>query len=262
MELLTLNCHSWQEENQDEKIDHIVNAIIENSYDVIAFQEVNQSVDKEIVDGKIRSDNFAFVLLNEMKKRGENSYSLVWDFSHYYLNFEEGLAILTKHPVVEKHSFYASNIIDPTIWKARRIVGSTIQYDNQQLSFYSCHMGWWRDEEEPFKAQADNLLKNINRDRVTFLMGDFNNDAFIKGEGYEYLLGQGLLDTYHLAGSKDEGVTVKGEIGGWEGNFFEKRIDLILTTHRVPVIYSKVIFNGKNKSVVSDHFGVEIKIVD
>jgi maltose 6'-phosphate phosphatase len=121
-------------------------------------------------------------------------------------------------------------------------------------------MGWWNDEEEPFKAQADNLLQNINRDRVTFLMGDFNNDAFVEGEGYDYLLGKGFLDTYQLAETKDEGVTVKGEIGGWEGNFFKKRIDLILTTHRVPVIYSTVIFNGKNKSVVSDHYGVEIKV--
>lgn len=260
MKLLTLNCHSWQEEDQDEKITHLVESIKENAYDVIALQEVNQTVDEKMVDGKIRSDNFALVLLNQLKERGENQYSLVWGFSHYYMNFEEGLAILTKHPVLEEHSFYASKSIDPTIWKARKIVGVTIQYEGKPLSFYSCHMGWWKDEEEPFKAQADNLLKNINRDRVTFLMGDFNNDAFIKGEGYDYLLGQGLLDTYHLAGNKDEGVTVKGEIGGWEGNFLKKRIDLILSTHPVSVIYSKVIFNGKNKSVVSDHYGVEIQV--
>ncbi|GAA3332603.1 hypothetical protein GCM10020331_093400 [Ectobacillus funiculus] len=34
---------------------------------------------------------------------------------------------------------------------------------------------------------------------------------FLKGEGYEYVLSQGLYDTYHLADEKDEGITVKGK---------------------------------------------------
>lgn len=260
MKLLTLNCHSWQEENQDEKITHLVETIKEHSYDVIALQEVNQTVEEKIVYGNIKKDNFALVLLNKLKKLGEDQYSLVWGFSHLYKNFEEGLAIITKHPVIEDHSFYVSNSKDSNNWKTRKIVGATIQYNDKPLSFYSCHMGWWHDEEEPFKAQADRLLKNTNLDRMTFFMGDFNNDAFVDREGYEYLLSHGLIDTYVLAENKDEGVTVKGEIAGWEGNVMKKRIDLILSNHKVPVIYSKVIFNHINKSVVSDHYGVEIKL--
>lgn len=152
MKLLTLNCHSWLEENQTEKLLHLAETIKEKGYDVIALQEVSQTIDEEMVYGNIRKDNFAFV------------------------------------------------------------------------------------------------------------MGDFNNDAFIKGEGYDYLLSKGLVDTYELAEIKDDGVTVQGEIGGWEGNVLNKRIDLILTNQSVPINYSKVIFNGKNKSVVSDHFGVEVKL--
>lgn len=260
MKLLTLNCHSWQEDNQYEKIMHLVETIKEQSYDVIALQEVNQTVEEEVVYGNIKKDNFALVLINELKKLGEDQYSLVWGFSHLYKNFEEGLAIITKHPVIDEHSFIASNSMDSTNWKTRKIVGATIQYDDKPLSFYSCHMGWWHDEEEPFKDQADNLLKYVNMDKMAFFMGDFNNDAFVDGEGYEYLLSHGLIDTYHLAENKDEGVTVEGEIAGWEGNVLKKRIDLILTNLKVPVIYSNVIFNNKNKSVVSDHYGVEIKL--
>lgn len=260
MKLLTLNCHSWLEENQDEKLSHLAETIIEKGYDIIALQEVSQTVDEEIVYGNIRKDNFAYVLLNEIKKLRGEQYSLIWEFSHYYLNFEEGLAILSKYPVVEENSFYASKITDPTNWKARKIVGATVQIEEYQANFYSCHMGWWNDEEEPFKIQADNLLDHINMNRLTFLMGDFNNDAFINGEGYDYLLSNGLFDTYNLAEVKDNGVTVQGEIGGWEGNVLNKRIDLILTNQPFPINYSKVIFNGKNKSVVSDHFGVEVKI--
>lgn len=69
-----------------------------------------------------------------------------------------------------------------------------------------------------------------------------------------------LFDTYYLATSKDDGVTVMGEIGGWKGNKKKKRIDLILTNKLLPVTYSKLVFNGRNKLVVSDHFGVELDV--
>ena len=36
-------------------------------------------------------------------------------------------------------------------------------------------------------------------------MGDFNNNAYVKDEGYDYLIKNGLIDTYTLAQ-----VTVKG----------------------------------------------------
>ena len=42
MKLLTLNCHSWQEENQIEKIKYLAKIIKEKQYDVIALQEVSQ----------------------------------------------------------------------------------------------------------------------------------------------------------------------------------------------------------------------------
>ena len=219
MRLLTLNCHSWQEEDQDEKLRHLAETIKENSYDVIALQEVNQSIDEKVgyAFQRVKKDNYAYCLLMELKKLGVEDYSLVWDFSHYFQEFEEGLAILTKFPIEEVHTFYTSISHDPSNWKSRKIVGVTVSYKGKLYTFYSCHMGWWHDSEEPFKVQIDHLLKNIPSDRTVFLLGDFNNDAFIKGEGYDYLLSCGFLDTFHLAEMKDSGVTVEGEIGGWEG---------------------------------------------
>lgn len=41
MNLLTLNRHSWHEENQHDKIRHCAETIKEKDYDVIALQEVN-----------------------------------------------------------------------------------------------------------------------------------------------------------------------------------------------------------------------------
>lgn len=42
MKLLTLNCHSWHEENQLNKICYLAETIKEMMYDVIALQEVSQ----------------------------------------------------------------------------------------------------------------------------------------------------------------------------------------------------------------------------
>ncbi|MGG1910634.1 hypothetical protein ABFY54_00495 [Priestia megaterium] len=53
----------------------------------------------------------------------------------------------------------------------------TIEYEKELLTFYSCHLGWWDDEEEPFKQQVDTLLAHVHKDNPFFLLGDFNNDA-------------------------------------------------------------------------------------
>ncbi|WP_025025601.1 endonuclease/exonuclease/phosphatase family protein [Caldalkalibacillus mannanilyticus] len=262
MKLLTLNCHSWQEENQIEKIQYLAQTIKEKSYDVIALQEVSQLIKGEYVDRQIKRDNFGYVLLEELKKLGVSDYSFVWDLSHIGFEiYEEGLAILTKHPIIEPYSFFISKATDKENWKTRKIVGVKINYHNKPISFYSCHLGWWKDEEEPFKYQADQLLQQMNSDELFFLLGDFNNNAYIKGEGYDYLLSKGLYDSYHLAKQKDEGMTVQGKIAGWNNNTEDLRIDLILMNQPVQVEYSHVIFNNSNKAVISDHYGVEIKVV-
>lgn len=261
MKLLTLNCHSWQEDNQLEKIKVLAEAIAAGGYDVIALQEVSQRLDSPLVSGAIREDNFALVLVEELRKLGVADYSFTWDFAHIgYEVYEEGLAILTRHRIEEDYSFFVSRGQDQSYWKTRKIVGAKIEIEGQLVSFYSCHLGWWQDEEEPFKNQADALLEQINRDGAYFLMGDFNNAVSVRGEGYDYLIDKGLHDTYELAADKDSGVTIAGSIAGWDDNKHDLRIDLILAGQQVNPKYSRVIFNGKNKPVVSDHFGVEVEI--
>ena len=259
MKLLTLNCHSWQEENQMEKIKTLANTIQEKSYDVIALQEVSQLEDGPIVYDQLKKNNYALVLLDELKQLGVTDYHLVWGFAHMgYPGYEEGLAILSKHPITNKEIFFVTE--GRSTWKARSIVCATIQYNERLLSFYSCHLGWWHDEEEPCKFQMDSLLQKLDRSHPFFLMGDFNNSADIRDEGYDYLLSNGLYDTYKLAEDKDSGITVKGKIAGWDENKQDLRIDLILSSDEVKVLSSKVIFNGEHKPVVSDHYGVETEI--
>lgn len=261
MKLLTLNCHSWIEENQLEKINFIIEAIKENQYDVIALQEVNQSIECDVEYDNIKSNNFALILQRELNKISESKYSFIWDYSHIgYDIYEEGVALLTKHEIKESRSFYISQSDKKTDWKSRNIVNITIDINGEEIDFYSCHTGWWNDESEPFKYQADKLLKEINNERLSFIMGDFNNNAYVRNEGYDYLINSGLFDTYNLSTNCDDGITVKGEIAGWESQSENKRLDLILANRDVKVIESKVIFNGKNREIVSDHYGVEVVI--
>lgn len=262
MKLLTLNCHSWQEDNQLQKIRIIANEIKEKSYDVIALQEVSQLIDEKSTNTKVNSDNYCLILLNELDKLGINDYKMVWDFSHIgFAVYKEGLSLLTKHAIVQESSFFISKNEDTNNWKTRKIVGATININNKLMDFYSCHLGWWNDEDEPFREQVDRLFKNIPFDKPTFFMGDFNNDAFIKDEGYDYVLSKRMYDTFHLTEEKDEGITIKGKIHGWDKNERDMRIDLVLVNQKMSVISSRVIFNNKNKPIVSDHYGVEVNIL-
>ncbi|GFR36314.1 endonuclease/exonuclease/phosphatase family protein [Thermobrachium celere] len=261
MKLLTLNCHSWIEENQLEKLEIIAKDIAEKEYDVVALQEVNQLIEGKIVEGIVKEDNFAFLLMNRVNELSKEKYTMLYEKSHVgYGKYEEGVALLTKHKVLNTNSLLITNSNNFSFWKTRKILKATLLINNNEIDFYSCHLGWWNDEEEPFKQQFDRLYNTINNNKLTFLMGDFNNNAFIRNEGYDYMLQKGLFDTYNLALVKDDGVTVKGKIAGWDKNKNDLRLDLILVNRPITVKSSFVIFNGKNKEVVSDHFGVCVEI--
>ncbi|AOR22483.1 endonuclease/exonuclease/phosphatase family protein [Clostridium taeniosporum] len=260
MKLLTLNCHSWQEENQLDKIKYLAKTIVEKDYDAIALQEVSQSIDAKIINGNLKADNFALLLKYELDKY-DTSYNFFWDFSHIgYGKYQEGLAIFTKHNIINEKSFFITKATNIQYWKTRKIVKITFKYKNKNIDFYSCHLGWWDDEEEPFENQVEKLLQENTSDKIIFFMGDFNNNAFIRNEGYDYLLSKGLVDTFKISKECDNGITVKGKIDGWDENKEKLRLDLILSNKKLDVLTSRVIFNGINKDVISDHYGVEVSL--
>lgn len=262
MKLLTLNTHSWREENAEEKLAYLAQVIVEKDYDVITLQEVNQMTDMPLIaESHLRKNNFMVVLLEEIEKRQGPHYYSYWESSktlrEYY---EEGSCILSKTPILEERVFTVSEFAEHTSPKKRNIVAITTEFEGKLIDIYSCHLGWWHDEIEPFKYQWEMLHEHLRKDRLSLLLGDFNNNANIRGEGYDYLIEHGLWDAYTLAKDKDTGATVQGEIAGWQGNKLDLRIDLVLSTEEVEVKSCKVIFNGQNKEVVSDHYGVEVEL--
>ena len=274
MKILTLNTHSIIEKNYEEKLVKFVEMIKEELPDVFALQEVNQSmampetgdasavgyiacIDCEVT---IRTDNHAYRVA-EMLLASGMKYQWTWVPAKVgYGIYDEGIAVFSKSTIEDICQFHISKSQDYNNWKTRKMLGI---YTND-MWFYSVHMGWWKDEEEPFAKQWDTVVKQLKeRTQTCFVMGDFNSPADKKQEGYEYVIQSGWNDTWLMAKKKDEGITVGGNIDGWndKANQEEMRIDYIFCNKEILVESSEVIFNGKNYPIVSDHYGVVIEIV-
>lgn len=261
MRLLTLNTHSYIEEDQEAKLETLIETISQHDYDVIALQEVNQLIDSPPVgDTEIHVDNFARVITERLTARGHR-YTYHWRIAHIgYDTYEEGVALLTKHPVIETAVIPLTDTTDRRDWKTRVALKVTLQYNDSVVDCLSTHHGFWDDLDEPSKRQFDRLMAALNPSRPTFILGDFNTEADVRNEGYDYVMNQGLYDTYTLAKDKDNGITVPGAIDGWKQAAESKRIDYIFMNQPLSVLSSRVIFNNANQPVVSDHFGVDVTV--
>ncbi|WP_411348701.1 endonuclease/exonuclease/phosphatase family protein [Paenibacillus sp. WLX2291] len=273
MKLLTLNAHAWHEENQLDKIRELAAFIDQHSFDLIAMQEVNQpaaqpplSVEKLTRyfaadhDAVIRRDNYAHILVSHL----QTAYYWTWVPVHAASRgrLDEGLAILSRTPLTEAILGHVSTQHIYEHYKTRKVLAVQTEYQGQPLWLADGHFGWWNDEVEPFRPQwdrAEELLAPCLDDQVFFL-GDFNNVAEIRGEGYDYMMKHIWHDTYTLAEEKDGGHTVVKSIAGWEGNERPLRIDYIYSNRPMRVQRSQVALNGANGAVVSDHFGVMVEL--
>ncbi len=296
MKLLTLNTHSLQEEHYERKLEACAAVILQEQPDVIAMQEVNQSIDAPLaraalLDGyvpclsghaairednhstriAIREDNHAARIARRLRDGGL-SYSWTWMPAKVgYGKYDEGMALFSlKEGIRSAESFYISGCTDYQNWKTRRTLG--IRTEGRADWFFTVHMGWWQDEQEPFAGQWKRLNNALQQKKEEgariWLMGDFNSPAQFRGQGYDLIQADGWLDTYQLAEERDDGITVRGCIDGWR-SFTENgqmpegmRMDHIWCNSAAPIARSQVIFNGSNGPVVSDHFGVLITAAD
>ena len=283
MKLLTLNTHSLEEPDYVEKTEKFIERLVKEQPDIVALQEVNQSQNEAelqdvMLDGytrcggfelPVRADNHAAYVVKELRKRGIY-YDWTWISAKTgYGKYDEGMALLSRKPIARVQQFLISKTDDYENWKTRRTLG--IQPEGSSDWFFTDHMGWWNDEEEPFADQwkcIQEALKDPEYgEGIIWLMGDFNSQADVRGEGYDLVLKSGWKDTYLLAEEKDDGITVAEEIDGWReedgrsgSTKNEKRLDYIFCNTPADVRSSNVIYNGKNAPVVSDHYGVMITV--
>ncbi len=271
MKLLTLNTHSLLEENYGQKLKEFITTVAREAPYIIALQEVNQKQDAAAVpqgrlDGYIsckpraviREGNHALAVVERLRAF-DLSYHWTWlPIKRGYGQYDEGVAVMSRPPMEATDVVTVSHTEDYNDWKTRRLLGVRIG----GTWFYSVHLGWWDDPEEPFAAQWVKVNTHMTDRGRVFLMGDFNSPAEKRGEGYDLVIRDGWLDTYDMASIKDDGITVSGRIAGWTHRELPAagaRVDHIFCNLPCKVSSSRVIFNGDNGSVVSDHFGVLVE---
>lgn len=281
MKILTLNTHSLQEEQYERKLEDFVDLILRERPDVMALQEVNQSAAAPVlgaeeltgmvpvpgIDIPVRRDNHAAEVARRLREAG---FPCSWTWLPIklgYGKYDEGVALFSlSGSIAEVDAFRISGCDDYQNWKTRKVLG--IRTEGRKDWFYTIHMGWWEDAEEPFLTQWKTLDAKLLQKQAgapVWLLGDFNSPAEVRGEGYDCIRTCGWFDTYLLAVEKDSGVTVEGAIDGWRDKLEEPsaaggmRIDHIWCSQAAPVLRSNVIFNGNNGPQVSDHFGVVVE---
>ena len=176
-----------------------------------------------------------------------------------YDRYDEGMAVFSRAPITAAENLLLSQINDYNNWKTRRALGICAG----DVWYYAVHLGWWKDEEEPFADQWNILAAAAGAKPLAFLLGDFNSEADVRGEGYDLILRSGWQDTYRLARQRDDGYTVVQAIDGWRDApdaAAKKRIDQIWCSQAVPVHSSRVVFGGKQEPRVSDHTSVLIEV--
>lgn len=277
--ILTLNTHSLMEADNEAAISAVADAIIKEHIDFAALQEVNQSRTADETDAgrlkqsgflspdksfPIREDNYGLTLSELLRKMGYPSF-WSWAFAHRgYRIYEEGVMILSKHPLsaAAAMDISASEEGDTELCR-RSVLGAQFEAGLKNICVYSTHLGWWDDKDDPSAAQIDRMdqfCRQYDADQI-FAAGDFNSPAAARGEGRDRMLSLGWMDCYTEAAEKDDGMTVPGAIDGWRSEKASAiRIDYCFSKKPVNVLKSTIIFDGKNYPVVSDHFGVLTEI--
>ena len=279
MKLLTLNTHSLHGEDWKQKLEWLVEGILKEKPDVIALQEVNQTAaempaEYVLREGQtivsdcvpLKQDNYAAQAAYLLRQAGVGCFWAWLPIKLGYGKYDEGVAILSlERKITQTAAFPISRTEEYQDWRTRMVLG--VQVEGCEDWFYSVHMGWWQDEEEPFLAQWERLTaqtESPSEDKTVWLMGDFNAPDLFSAQSYAHICSAGWQDTHMTAKEKGNDFTAAGNIDGWkeklpDSNVAGLRLDYIWCKPKREILSSQTIFDGKNGPVVSDHFGVIIE---
>ena len=169
MKIMTLNTHSLVEKNYEEKLQQFVRGVLAEMPDVIALQEVNQTIaaplaDEALLTGyvpaqtavPVRADNHVANVAKLLREAGVPCSWTYLPIKVGYGKYDEGLAMLVlERKISHVESFLISRADDYANWKTRKVLG--MQVEGLTDWFYTVHMGWWDDAEEPFLDQWKTL---------------------------------------------------------------------------------------------------------
>lgn len=272
MKVLTLNTHSWLEEHPLEKLHQLCQQIIASDYDLIALQEVNQTIDQPLLTPDtyfhpvekqfpLRTDNFAYLLIQALAKQGVY-YHWSWAYNHIgYDLYHEGVALLSKTPIQPK-ALLVSTTNEPSDYRRRVVLVGKTQVNQQFVTALSCHYSWW-ENKLGFAyewQQTETLLQQL--ETPFLLLGDFNNPASENETGYSLVTNSPLQlkDSFTSAKRISGEYTIEKVIDGWENNQQALRIDYVFVSPEWTISEHKIVFDGRETPVISDHFGIEVTV--
>lgn len=283
MKLLTLNTHSLQEENYQQKLEWFVESILKEKPDIIALQEVNQTADAMEAEESLKEGQYVIstqVPLKQNNHMAQVAYRLrqagvacswVWlPIKLGYGKYDEGVGILVLNKkITNAVAFPISKANDYYNWRTRAVLG--IQVEGLKDWFYSIHLGWWNDAEEPFLEQWKRLKEQMQQmeqpsaEVPVWLMGDFNAPDIFCDQSYAQIRLDGWVDMHMAAEEKESDFTVAGIIDGWKDKLPDEsikglRLDYIWCSQAREAYSSRILFNGMREPVVSDHFGVLVNV--
>ncbi len=256
MKVMSLNLHSYQEDNQHEKFRKIAKEIFERQIDVVCFCEAAQHIASPRHNDYVREDNAIKIINDYINEFGNYEYSYAWDFSHYgFRIYEEGIGILSRYPIKEITNRYVTNTHDSFNYMSRKIMKAKIDVDGKEMNIFSIHLGW-DDECEPFAHQVSEIHEWIKEepDVPTLLCGDFNNDS--RTQGYKELMDRGFRDLYlekNPDGDRD-GTFINPTYWDGDQRYEVVRIDYSLTPTKE--LNAKEVYYLFVDDCVSDHVAI------
>ncbi|MDD2239183.1 MAG: carbohydrate-binding protein [Kiritimatiellae bacterium] len=171
LKVMTLNLHTYQEEEALEKLATVARAIRERDIDLVCLQEVGENWNGGEGDW---ASNAARIINDQLPR----PYHLHTDWSHRgFDRFREGVAILSRHPFRGTDAGYVSDSTDPYDIHARKIVMAQVSVPFMgMLHVFSAHLSWPADG---FRVQFERLRRWAAERHTpevigTLLCGDFN----------------------------------------------------------------------------------------
>jgi maltose 6'-phosphate phosphatase len=256
LNVLVLNLHCCQEDNQDFKFTQIAKAIDELCVDVVCFQEVAENWN----DGRGDWETNSVKIINDRLK---NPYHIHTDWSHLgFKKYREGVAILSRYPIAEYDARYISNSHDRYSIHSRKVVMGKIPIPYfGPINFFSVHASWWDDG---FPQQFENLQAWANAHRngqvkATLLCGDFNIKAGSKG--YQRIVNSKEYEDQFLAANAPEVFEniFRNQRQDWQHYLDDDhRIDYIFMdkSSGLRVASARFVFTRQEYGRVSDHEGL------
>jgi len=251
LKVVTFNLYGAPESEWPDRQRKILDELELLQPDLIALQEVVETPEQQGLDNRAR------VLADSLYYRTGDSYNYIFERTHFAWNtFDEGIAILTKHIIVES----GVGALPPGIFE-RKVLWTRVLTPSGIVNFFDTHLSFG-NQESVREAQV-NAIKEFIAEKsadqkavANILCGDFN--AIPNSSPILSLTNPGTgnvvyFDSWAEANPGQPGYTMPSENP-------TSRIDYIFLRNdqKIKIINSKLVFDQPTTSgnYPSDHLGV------